>query len=182
MTETEKMLEYNKKFVAEKGYEKFAAGKRPRRKTAILACMDTRLVELLPAALGVKNGDVKMVKNAGGLVRDDYDSAVRSLLIGVVELGVEEIMVVGHTDCGAGGVSAEMMLSDLKKRGVTQETIDGIARSGVDLEAWFRGFSPVEDSVRESVERLRRHPLMPRDVLINGFVIDTETGALTPVE
>ena len=56
------ILEYNKKFVAEKGYEQFLTDKYPNRRIAIVTCMDTRLVALLPAALGFKPGDVKVIK------------------------------------------------------------------------------------------------------------------------
>ena len=58
------LLAYNVTFVAEKGYEKYITNKYPDKKIAIVTCMDTRLTELLPAALGIKNGDVKMIKNA----------------------------------------------------------------------------------------------------------------------
>lgn len=58
----DEILEFNKQFVANKGYEKYITNKYPDKKIAILSCMDTRLTELLPAALGIKNGDVKMIK------------------------------------------------------------------------------------------------------------------------
>ena len=96
----EEMLAYNREFVRSKGYEKFQTSKYPDKKIAILTCMDTRLVELLPAALGIRNGDVKLIKNAGGMITGPFDSAERSLLVGIIELGVEEVMVIGHTDCG----------------------------------------------------------------------------------
>ena len=54
----EEMLKFNKEFVEKKEYEKYQAGKYPAKKTAILTCMDTRLTALLPAALGIKNGDI----------------------------------------------------------------------------------------------------------------------------
>ena len=76
----EEMLAYNREFVRSKGYEKFQTSKFPDKKIAILTCMDTRLVELLPAALGIRNGDVKLIKNAGGMITGPFDSAVRSLL------------------------------------------------------------------------------------------------------
>ena len=83
----EEMLAYNKQFVAEKRYEQYAASKYPNKKIAILTCMDTRLVELLPAALGLKNGDVKIIKNAGGVVTNPFGSVIRSLLVAIIELG-----------------------------------------------------------------------------------------------
>lgn len=94
------ILEYNREFVANREFEKFATSKYPDKRIAIVTCMDTRLVELLPAALGIKNGDVKMIKNAGGTITNPFDSTVRSLLVAVYELGVNEIMIIGHTNCG----------------------------------------------------------------------------------
>ena len=64
----DQIIAYNKTFVEQKGYEKYLTSKYPDKKLAVLSCMDTRLTELLPAALGLKNGDAKIIKNAGGLV------------------------------------------------------------------------------------------------------------------
>ena len=69
----DQIVQYNKEFVANKGYEKFITDKYPDKKLAVLSCMDTRLTELLPAALGLKNGDAKIIKNAGGLVISAFD-------------------------------------------------------------------------------------------------------------
>lgn len=177
----DEMLAYNREFVKSGAYKRFATSKYPDKKIAILTCMDTRLVELLPAALGIKNGDVKMIKNAGGMISDPFDSAVRSLLVGIVELGVEEIMVIGHTDCGVSGINAEGMIRHLLSRGVSQDHIDMMRYCGVNFEKWLHGFDCVETSVHETVDFLIHHPLMPKDVVIRGYIIDTETGALTPL-
>ena len=143
----EEMLAYNREFVRSKGYEKFQTSKFPDKKIAILTCMDTRLVELLPAALGIRNGDVKLIKNAGGMITGPFDSAVRSLLVGIIELGVEEVMVIGHTDCGVAHINADMMIRHLIQRGVSQDHIDMMRYCGIDFEAWLRGFDCVENSV-----------------------------------
>ena len=176
----DQMLAYNREFVRNEMYKRFTTSKFPDKKIAILTCMDTRLVELLPAALGIKNGDVKMIKNAGGMINGPFDSAVRSLLVGIIELGVEEVMVIGHTDCGVSHINAEMMIQHLIQRGVSQDHIDMMRYCGIDFEQWLRGFDSVECSVEETVDLLRNHPLMPADVVIKGSIIDTETGELTP--
>ena len=108
------IMEYNKKFVENKAYEPYLTSKYPDKKLAILTCMDTRLIELLPAALGLKNGDAKIIKNAGGVITHPYGSVVRSLLVAIIELGV-------------------------------------------------------------------KHPLMPKDIMIRGFIMDSVTGELTKV-
>ena len=95
------ILEYNKAFVENKMYEEFITSKYPDKKLAVVSCMDTRLTELLPAALGIKNGDAKFIKNAGGVISHPFGSVMRSLLIAVYDLEVTEILIIGHTDCGA---------------------------------------------------------------------------------
>ena len=177
----EQMLEYNRVFVKNEMYKQFTTSKYPDKKIAILTCMDTRLVELLPAALGIRNGDVKMIKNAGGMITGPFDSAVRSLLVGIVELGVEEVMVIGHTDCGVSGINAEIMIRHLTERGVSQDHIDMMRYCGIDFEKWLRGFNTVEESVAETVDLLVNHPLMPADVTIKGYIIDTDTGEVRPL-
>ena len=174
----DEILAYNKKFVEEKAYEKYVASKYPNKKIAILTCMDTRLVELLPAALGLKNGDVKIIKNAGGVVTNPFGSVIRSLLVASIELGVEEIMVIGHTDCGVQHIDSEMMIHHMKERGISQDSIDLMKYCGINFEKWLAGFDTVEQSVEETVETIRKHPLIPADVRIGGYVINTETGEL----
>ena len=178
----EEILRHNRQFVDEKGYERFLTSKYPDKKIAIVTCMDTRLVELLPAALGVRNGDVKIIKNAGGVITNPFDSAMRSLLIAVYELGVEEIMVIGHTECGVQGMNADEMLHLMKERGVPEGNISLMRHCGIDLDRWLHGFDEVEQAISETVDLIRNHPLMTADVKVGGYVIDSVTGQLRPID
>lgn len=78
MGQIEKMLEFNREFVQKREYLHHQTSKYPDKKIAIVTCMDTRLLTLLPAALGIKNGDVKMIENAGAVITNPFDSTVRS--------------------------------------------------------------------------------------------------------
>ena len=49
----DQIIAFNKTFVEQKSYEKYLTSKYPDKKLAVLSCMDTRLTELLPAALGL---------------------------------------------------------------------------------------------------------------------------------
>lgn len=177
----DEILEYNRSFVEGKGYERYITTKYPDKKLAIVTCMDTRLTELLMAAMGLRNGDAKIIKNAGGIVLEPFSTEVRSLLVGIYELGVEDIMVVGHTDCGAQHINGPDMVEAMRSRGISQEAIDTCRYFDVDFDSWLCGFDSVEESVRSSVDLLRKHPLFPKDVRIRGFVIDSVTGALREV-
>ena len=175
------ILAFNKQFVSDKKYEQFITTKFPDRKIAILSCMDTRLTALLPAALGLKNGDVKMIKNAGGVISHPFGSVIRSLIVAIYELGVNEIMVIAHSDCGACHMDSDEMIKKMEARGVKVEYIDMMRFCGVDFHAWLDGFENTEESVRGTVDFIVRHPLIPSDVKVYGFIIDSTTGALTHV-
>lgn len=177
----DKMFEHNRKFVESGAYKEFEASKYPSKKIAVVTCMDTRLVTLLPAALGIKNGDVKMIKNAGGLVVDPYGDSMRSLLVAVYELGVEKIMIIAHTGCGVQGMKAEEMMQLMEKRGIDKTEFEKIKRCGIDLEKWLSGFEETEDAVRESVKLVGNHPLLPKEIEVSGYVMDTLTGELKQV-
>lgn len=178
----QEIMQYNDAFVTRGDYIPFEADKYPKKRLAVLACMDARLIELLPAALGLKNGDAKIIKNAGGMILDPYDSAIRSLLVAVLELKAREIMVIAHTECGVQGMKPCSIREHLKERGIPEEAIQAFEKSGTGLEQWFLGFDTPEDSVRKSVSILKNHPLMPANVNILGFVMDIHTGKLTCVE
>lgn len=181
-TMIEDILKHNKEFVATKGYERFVTSKYPDKKIAIVTCMDTRLVELLPAALGIRNGDVKIIKNAGGTITNPFDSTMRSLLVAVYELGVNEIMVIGHTGCGVQGMNADKMLHLMRERGVSEEHISLMKHCGIDLKSWLHGFEETDAAVKETVDLIRNHPLMAADVRVAGYIMDSLTGALEKID
>lgn len=133
----------------------------PGRKFAVVTCMDARLD---PARfLGLEEGDAHVIRNAGGLVNDE---TIRSLVISHHLLGTGEAVVIGHSGCGM----LTFTNADLHERlGPDSESID------------FQPFPDVAASVRQSVEKIRSHPLLPDSFGATGFVYDVETGRIEPV-
>lgn len=181
MSTIDDILTYNATFVDEHRYEQYITDKYPDKKLAIVSCMDTRLTELLPAALGLRNGDAKIIKNAGGVISHPFGSVIRSLLVAVFELGVEHIMVIGHSNCGAQHMNAQTMIERMLEAGISQDHIEMMDYCGVDFESWLAGFGDGEESVRSTVHTIAHHPLMPSGLDVRGFIIDSETGKLTAV-
>ena len=137
---------------------------RPRRKVAVLACMDTR-IDPFPM-LGLERGDAHILRNAGGLVTDDV---IRSLSASQRLLGTNEIVVVMHEGCGLHGASEDAFAQALADDGV--------------LPAWRLGaFRDVDATLHGSLERLRSSPELPARDHIRGFVFDPATGALREVD
>ena len=176
----DQILLYNKKFVEDKEYEPYVTDKFPAKKLAVLTCMDTRLTELLPKALGLRNGDAKIIKNAGGLVLSETDSAIRSLLVAIYELGVKEVMVVHHSTCGACHMSYGEFRPHMLERGIAEETLLEWEKRGIGQ--WLEGFHDTQASVKKTVAAVVNHPLVPKDVVVRGFIIDSVTGELSEVK
>jgi len=127
---------------------------RPRRKLAVLTCMDTRLSI---RTLGLKTGDAHVIRNAGGIVTDD---ALRSLIVSHYLLGTEEFMVINHTDCGLMQTSEENLRATIQNRTGTAAV----------APASFHTFRDVEENVRCQLQKLGSHPWIPKDVPVRGFV------------
>ena len=137
----------------------------PGRRFAVVTCMDARLD---PAkALFLEEGDAHVIRNAGGQVTDD---ALRSLVISHWELGTQEVFVMGHTGCGLFMLDNDALRAKLSAAGVDA--------SGID----FLPFRDLDESVRESVRRVRESPLLPDSFEATGMVYDVATGRLRRVE
>ncbi len=181
MNKLQEILEYNRSFVEKKEYEEYRTSKEPNRKMVILSCMDTRLMELLPKALNLKNGDVKLIKNAGATIVHPFGSIARSVIVAVYEFDADEVLVIGHYGCGMSSLNADKTIKKAMERGISQDVIATLSNAGIDIKKWLHGFDSVEDSVKESVELIKNHPLIPDDIAVHGLIIDPETGKLDVV-
>lgn len=163
MSGTDDLLENNKKYAA--AFEKGDVHIAPATKTAVVACMDARLQ--IGRLLGVEEGDIHVIRNAGGVVTDDV---IRSLMISQRTLGTTEILLIHHTDCGM------LTFSDAEMK---EEIYDD---TGIRPPFAIDAFANLEDDVRQSMARIKASPFIPNKDQIRGFVYEVETGCLREVE
>ncbi len=158
MNDPRRILEANERFAA--AFAHAGLDRRPRRRLAVVTCMDARVDPL--AALGLELGDANVLRNAGALVTGDV---LRSLAVAHALLGTEAALVVGHTECGLHGASEEALREAL----------------GAPPGAGFLAFSDLEESVRAGVRRIEASELLPAGFRAWGFVYDVRSGRLRPV-
>lgn len=172
------MLQFNSEFVEKKEFEKYRTSRFKDRKMVVITCMDARLTELLPRALNIKDGNSKIIKDAGAIVLHPFGSVMRSVIVAVYELNADEVFVVGHHDCGMSCIDPGETINKMKENGISSDTLDTLESSGINLQQWLHGFDSVEDSVKGSVQTVKNHPLLPKNIPVHGLVIDPETGKL----
>ncbi len=137
---------------------------RPRRRLAVVTCMDSRLDVF--AALGLQDGEAHVLRNAGGVITDDV---IRSLAVSQRRLGTEVVMLIHHTDCGM------QTLTDDGFRAELQEA------TGVAPSFAIESFSDLDADVRQSILRVRRSTFLLHRDRVRGFVYDVDTHALREV-
>ena len=149
--------------------------KLPKKHLAIVTCMDTRLVDFLEPALGLKRGDVKVIKTAGNVIIDVFDSTIRSLLVCIYELGVKEIAIVGHYECGMAKTTSESLTKAMLKNGISADAIKMVDK---ELKEWADGFKKPEENVIKVVESVKNNPLIPKDIKVHGLMFHPRSGKL----
>ncbi|MFE0024740.1 beta-class carbonic anhydrase [Amycolatopsis sp. NPDC059021] len=137
---------------------------RPSLNIAILTCMDARIRVF--EIFGLIQGESHVLRNAGGVVTDDM---IRSLALSQRKLGTREVLIVQHTECGLSMVTEDDFKDELEEA------------SGLRPTWSVEAFRAVEDSVRRSVERVRRSDFLPHRDNVRGFVYDVKAGTLTEV-
>ena len=65
-----------------------------------------------------------------------------------------------------------------KDRGISDDVIETLGHSGIDLSRWLTGFNHVREGIEKSVNIIRNHPLLPKNLPVHGLIIDPETGRL----
>jgi carbonic anhydrase len=137
---------------------------RPSRQLAIVTCMDSRLDVF--AALGLKDGEAHILRNAGGVITDDV---IRSLAVSQRRLGTREVMLIHHTDCGMQSLSDDGFRAELRQA------------TGVAPAFAIESFDDVEADVRQSILRVRRSAFLAHRDRVRGFVYDVDDHRLREI-
>jgi carbonic anhydrase len=182
MSILEEVIKANTNYASTFG-EKANLAMPPARHFAVLTCMDARLD---PAKFaGLAEGDAHVIRNAGGRASDD---AIRSLVISYKLLGTREWFVIHHTNCGMEFFSSELM-ADLLSRSLETAALGengfhDVGQGPGSNEGEFVDWLTIKDqaaSVTTDVQRIRNHPLVPKNIPIYGYIYDVNTGKLNEV-
>jgi carbonic anhydrase len=178
----QEVLAANQRYAADFG-DKAKLAMPPARHFAILTCMDARLD---PAKFaGLAEGDAHVIRNAGGRASDD---AIRSLVISYKLLGTREWFVIHHTNCGmeffTNDVMRGLLANSLEAAALTEKGFQDVGKGPGSRAGEFIEWLTVRDqeqSVRDDVQRIREHPLVPKKIAIYGYVYDVKSGQLIEV-
>jgi carbonic anhydrase len=183
MSVLNEVIEANKKYSESFG-EKGKLALPPARQFAILTCMDARLDPAKYA--GLSEGDAHVIRNAGGRASDD---AIRSLVISYKLLGTKEWFVIHHSNCGMEFFTDEvirgLLTKSLETAALGAEGFYDVGQGPGSTQGEYIDWLTITDqaqSVTADVERIRQHPLVPKNIPIYGYIYDVTSGKLLEVE
>ncbi|CDZ96245.1 cynT, can [Phaffia rhodozyma] len=157
-------------------------------KTAIVTCMDSRINVF--DMLGVDEGDVHIIRTAGGRIQD----AIRSLVISQTQIGLNEVMLIQHTDCAALTFTERSLRAKLLSKSTS-----GHLPSTAPFQISSTSFLPfpeapeghahthehearLQESVKWDVDWLRTNPMFDSRTEVTGWIYEVETGQLREVD
>jgi carbonic anhydrase len=182
----DEILDHNERFVQRNTLS--SIGHAPRRRMAVVTCMDCRLVQMFEQALGLERGDVLELRTAGATISkperaDGANDLIRSLAGGIYLLGVREVAVIGHTQCGLAHANPTALTASMQALGVDPQTLieKEKLRNVQGLMNWLGAFDDVHINVKEVVNVIRDSPYLPK-IPVHGLVIDINTGELEVVD
>lgn len=176
--------ELEKKVATRRQWEtrrQFGASGPNMRQLWVLACMDERMP--VDEALGIQcdafgcGGDAHLFRNAGGIITDD---AVRSAMLTINFFGTKEIVIVQHTGCGMLSANGADLEKALRAKGIDLDnitldpTLPEMKLEKGAFAKWIGMMDDVDETCIKTVEGFRNHPLIPKDIVISGWVWETE--------
>jgi carbonic anhydrase len=167
-------------------FEKLAGGQKPE--ALFITCSDSRLNPNLLTQ--TEPGELFIIRNAGNLI-PTYGSGEIGAEAGTIEfalmgLGIKEIIVCGHSHCGAmKGVLEPELLKELPTTAKWLRNADATRQI---MKENYKNLSPeaalnvaIQENVLVQIENLKTHPAVAAriargEVKIHAWVYKFETG------
>jgi carbonic anhydrase len=146
----------------------------------VVACMDERIP--VEQALGIELGDAHVFRNAGGKVTDDV---IRSAALSTQFFDTTELIVINHTDCGMMSAPDDAVTEGLEAAASgSLDNIDldpslpSLEIGDTSISKWVRMTDDIDEACEAQVEYLRKHPLIPEETTIHGYIYEVESREL----
>lgn len=161
-----------------------------RKKVLFIIGMEDPLEQWLYSALPVPPEQMMVLKSYGPVISEPYDSLMRSVIIAVYQENVEEIFVIGSAVRDESISNQNDFISKMKQKGVTAvkiQTVEYLFKhcfpgfTGNDIGEWMERSKTVTYDIKQSVDLIRRHPLIPSGIRVYGLLMDTVNGTSTRV-
>jgi carbonic anhydrase len=137
-----------------------------------LSCIDPRLNHLFPQVLGIREEDFIWLRNAGNVITDSMSSTTRSLALACAIKGGKEIAIIGHSDCRLRQVTVNQLIDTFRALGISRTSLPD------NLVEFFGLFASERQNVINSVDHVRRSPLISPKIAVHGLMVEIESGRL----
>lgn len=149
------------------------------KKTLIITGQNEKLHHLFPVITNKKAEELIIINSFGNAISQPYDSSIRSILIAVYYENVEEVYIIEEKDSEECSITEDEFLSKIQEAGISREVTEAIEYIGVvgdNLMSWLVGKQDMQTIVKENINWIKNHPLIPKNVSVYGFIANAETS------
>lgn len=161
-------------------------------KALFISCSDSRLVPELVTQQ--EPGQLFVIRNAGNIVPSfgpEPGGVSATIEYAVVALGISDIVICGHSNCGAMNAVASCQCLDTMPAVAHWLHYADAAKSIVEQQTWDNPLDKVNAMVEENViaqlNNIKTHPsvavgLRDNRIRLHGWVYDIETGNIRTLD
>ncbi|MFT0803370.1 carbonic anhydrase [Bacillus swezeyi] len=154
----------------------------------LITGIEDKLEQSICHTASIRPENTVILKSVFPHISQPYSDLMRDIITLVFQKKIEEIFIVRSKN----EEPADIDLDDFMLRNPhvsnRLQTIDYLFQNGnpefpfSNLNEWLNGGKPVAVGIKQSVDLIRRHPLIPSHVKVRGFLIDTEHEVLTEIK
>lgn len=112
------------------------------------------------------------------------DDAIRSAMLTCNFFGTKEIVILQHTQCGMLSANALDLEKAFRAKGIDTDnialdpTLPELKLEKGAFAKWIGMMDDVDETCMKTVETFKNHPLIPKDVVVSGWIWEVETRRL----
>jgi carbonic anhydrase len=159
---------------------------RQMNKVLVVTDINHEFQQCLPELLNLEASKLLVLSSVGAAITQPYGCLVRNIILEIYQQNVEQIYIIAPKEQTSPKFNQSILLDKFEKDGIDQGLVQALDYSRVvneDILSWLQGKeTDVEITLKQSLDLLQKHPLIPPRVKVVAYTANSETDCLTEVE
>lgn len=152
-------------------------------KSLIITSLNEEVLSFLPVITNKKTDEL-LVLNCFGQMNSDHEGCLsKDIILAVYSEQVKDIYIIVEENYKPYSITEDILLSE---HGVSRTALETIGSNKMTEEEsvtdWLNGTRSVTETIKNNLEIIRNHPLLPNSVSVNGFIVNTGTSQFSVVD
>ncbi|WP_332691324.1 hypothetical protein [Halalkalibacter lacteus] len=156
------------------------------KKILVITDIKHEFQQQLPKLLNMEASRLLVLSSVGASITQPYGCLVRNILLEIYQQNIEQIYLIVPKEHTSPKFNQTILLDKFEKDGIDQGLLHALNYSRIvkeDILSWLKGNEvDGEATLKQSLNLLKKHPLIPKRVSISAYTMNVETGNLIEIE